>query len=110
MFNLGPGEIAVIVIAVLLIFGPKKLPELAKSIGASVNEFRKSMANPYAEGGADAKQIENKPWAEQSSNSKTTEMKKGACCEAPFLYAVVSRLRSAGRVGCPVRPVWWRRC
>ena len=70
MFNLGPGEIAVIVIAVLLIFGPKKLPELAKSIGASVNEFRKSMANPYAEGGADAKQIENKPAEDKTTGNK----------------------------------------
>jgi sec-independent protein translocase protein TatA len=48
MFNLGPGEIAVVVIAILLIFGPRKLPELAKSLGASINEFRKSMANPEA--------------------------------------------------------------
>lgn len=45
MFNLGPGEIAIVVVAILLIFGPRKLPELAKSLGQSITEFKKSMAN-----------------------------------------------------------------
>lgn len=39
--NLGPGEIILILIAVLLIFGPKKLPELGKSLGQGIREFKK---------------------------------------------------------------------
>ncbi|WP_034345253.1 twin-arginine translocase TatA/TatE family subunit [Deinococcus misasensis] len=39
--NLGPGEIVLILIAVLLIFGPKKLPELGKSLGQGIREFKK---------------------------------------------------------------------
>ena len=39
--RLGPWEIALIVVAVLLIFGPKRLPKLARSLGQSMREFRK---------------------------------------------------------------------
>jgi sec-independent protein translocase protein TatA len=33
-----------IIIVLLLLFGAKKLPELARSMGSSVNEFKKGMA------------------------------------------------------------------
>jgi sec-independent protein translocase protein TatB len=41
MFNLGAGEIAVIMIVALLLLGPDKLPELARGIGKFVREFRR---------------------------------------------------------------------
>lgn len=40
---LGLPEVLIILVVVLLIFGPKKLPELAKGLGQSVREFRKGM-------------------------------------------------------------------
>lgn len=39
----GPWELAIIFMLLLLIFGPKKLPELARAIGSSVNEFREGL-------------------------------------------------------------------
>jgi sec-independent protein translocase protein TatA len=39
--NLGPLEIFLILMIVLLLFGAKKLPELARSLGKSVGEFKK---------------------------------------------------------------------
>ena len=39
--NLNHGEILVILLVVVLLFGAKKLPELARSIGQSMKEFRK---------------------------------------------------------------------
>lgn len=42
MGNLGPGEILLIVMVALIVFGPRKLPELGKSLGAGLREFRKS--------------------------------------------------------------------
>jgi sec-independent protein translocase protein TatB len=41
MFNLGAGEIAIILIAALLILGPKQLPELARGLGKFLKDFRK---------------------------------------------------------------------
>jgi TatA/E family protein of Tat protein translocase len=40
MFGLRPEHIVLIVIVALLIFGPKQLPELGKSLGKAINEFR----------------------------------------------------------------------
>jgi sec-independent protein translocase protein TatB len=41
MFNLGAGEIAVILVVALLLLGPAKLPELARGIGKFMREFRR---------------------------------------------------------------------
>ena len=38
----GPMEMFVILVVVLLIFGPKKLPELFRSFGKSIKEFKKA--------------------------------------------------------------------
>jgi sec-independent protein translocase protein TatA len=39
---LGPWEIGLILVIIVILFGGKKLPELARSIGKSVREYRKS--------------------------------------------------------------------
>lgn len=40
--SIGPWEIIAILAIVLIIFGPGKLPEVGKSIGKSIREFRKA--------------------------------------------------------------------
>jgi sec-independent protein translocase protein TatA len=40
--NLGPMEMIIVLVVVLLIFGPKKLPELFRSFGKSIKEFKKA--------------------------------------------------------------------
>lgn len=39
-FGMGPGELLVILILALILFGPNKLPELAQRVGLAVREFR----------------------------------------------------------------------
>lgn len=43
--NLGWGEITIILFIVLLLFGAKKIPELAKGIGQGIKEFRNASKN-----------------------------------------------------------------
>jgi len=42
MFNLGPWEVGLILIVALIVVGPGKLPEVARSIGKGINEFKKA--------------------------------------------------------------------
>ncbi len=42
MWNLGFPEIVIIFIVALVIFGPRKLPELGRSLGKGLSEFKKA--------------------------------------------------------------------
>ncbi len=48
--NIGPLEIIVVLIIALVVFGPKRLPELGRSLGKGIREFRGSVSG---EGGDD---------------------------------------------------------
>ncbi|MCC7072426.1 MAG: twin-arginine translocase TatA/TatE family subunit [Deltaproteobacteria bacterium] len=54
-FGIGMGELVVILLIVLLLFGARRLPDLAAGLGGAVNNFRKSM-----KGEDDTKTIEGK--------------------------------------------------
>lgn len=41
MFGIGPMELVIVLIIALVIFGPKKIPEIANALGKSINEFKK---------------------------------------------------------------------
>ncbi len=43
IFNLGTGEIIVILIAFLLLFGAKRIPELARSLGKGITSFKQGI-------------------------------------------------------------------
>lgn len=49
MFSLGPWEIILIVLAIMLLFGARKLPELARGLGRSTVEFRKGLKDEEEE-------------------------------------------------------------
>jgi sec-independent protein translocase protein TatA len=49
LFNLGGTEIILILALVLILFGAKKLPELAKGLGAGIKEFKKATGNASEE-------------------------------------------------------------
>ena len=43
MFGLGYQELLIILVIVLILFGANRLPELARSLGSSVKEFKKGV-------------------------------------------------------------------
>jgi sec-independent protein translocase protein TatA len=61
--NLGAGEIILIVLVVLLLFGAKKIPELARGIGKGMSEFKKGLKdveNEIKSTDTDSKKIDEK--------------------------------------------------
>jgi sec-independent protein translocase protein TatA len=46
MFGLGWTEVAVIAIVTVLIFGPKKIPELGSALGKTLRGFKEELKNP----------------------------------------------------------------
>lgn len=49
MPSLGFGEIVLILLLALIIFGPRRLPEMGRTIGRSLKEFRRAAADLRAE-------------------------------------------------------------
>ena len=44
-FNVGPMELFIILVIVLVLFGAKRVPEIGASIGKGIREFKKSMSD-----------------------------------------------------------------
>jgi sec-independent protein translocase protein TatA len=44
-FNIGPMELVVVLVIALVVLGPKKLPEVGKSLGKGMREFKDSLSN-----------------------------------------------------------------
>ena len=55
MFNIGPLEFVVLAAVALIVFGPDKLPQLARGLGSAQREFKKGL-----EEGADDKSDKSK--------------------------------------------------
>jgi sec-independent protein translocase protein TatA len=43
-FNIGPMELIVVLVIALVVLGPKKLPEVGKSLGKGMREFKDSIS------------------------------------------------------------------
>ena len=65
MPNVGPLEIAVVLLIVLVVFGPKRLPELGKSMGKGIREFKGSLS------------MDDKDEIPAESSTKSTEVVEG---------------------------------
>lgn len=60
MFGLGYQELLIILVIVLVLFGANRLPELARSLGSSVKEFKKGVNEAKAEETTTAQKEEEK--------------------------------------------------
>jgi sec-independent protein translocase protein TatA len=55
--NLGPPELIIILVILLVLFGGRKLPELSRSIGSSIKEFRKATDEEDKKNGEDSPKV-----------------------------------------------------
>jgi sec-independent protein translocase protein TatA len=60
MFGLGYQELLIILVIVLVLFGANRLPELARSLGSSVKEFKKGVNEVKDDTSAAARKEEEK--------------------------------------------------
>lgn len=65
MPNVGPLELAIVLIIALVIFGPKKLPELGSSMGRGLREFKGSLS-----GDSDSEKREDEPRIVESDSEE----------------------------------------
>ena len=75
MFGLGPWELALIFLVILLLFGAKRLPEMAQGIGKGIKEFKKAMKDTTEEikGSTD---MESQPPEQPKPSQKNDDSKK----------------------------------
>ncbi len=73
MFGMGLPEILIILVVALLVVGPSKLPDLARSLGKAFNEFRR-MADEVKET-LEEEVIKEEPLKEEASKEETTAQK-----------------------------------
>lgn len=57
MPNIGPLEIGIVLVIALIVFGPKKLPDLGRSLGDSIREFKGSIGGGGEKDEKDEKEI-----------------------------------------------------
>ncbi len=57
-FGIGPLEMGMILVIAILVFGPKKLPEIGKSLGKTIRGFQEASKEFEAEFKREAEQIE----------------------------------------------------
>ena len=74
MPNIGAPELIILLVVLLLVFGPKRLPEMGRSVGRGIREFKDSVSGNEKPGDAKA----NHPPAEVPSSSETPPSESSA--------------------------------
>ncbi len=70
MFGLGSSELLIILFGILVLFGAKRLPELANSLGASVGSFKKGLKE-----GNEPEQSESKKLSSSSAEDAVASVR-----------------------------------
>jgi sec-independent protein translocase protein TatB len=90
MFGIGMTELLVILAVALIVFGPKRLPELARSLGRALGEFRRASTdlrqqlNEVGEAARGEAEPEQQPAPEKRTDASATPAEEPEkCVDAP---------------------------
>jgi len=72
--NVGPLEIVIVLIIALIVFGPKRLPELGSSLGRGIREFKETISGDRPD---------DDPPAEDPPDDEVKALSASASAEAP---------------------------
>jgi len=72
-FGLGIWELLVIFVVVLLLFGAKRLPEIAQGLGKGIREFRKSVKDTTSELKGSLDQVDDKGGSENQNKKDNSD-------------------------------------
>jgi len=81
MPNIGPMELIVVLVIALLILGPKKLPDVGKSLGSGMREFKDSLTGKDDDDDDDEDQAQLEVAASQPQPDPEVEPVKGEVVE-----------------------------
>jgi len=59
--NVGPGELIIVLVIALIVLGPKRLPEVGRSVGKGMREFKDSLAGINLDDDDDDDEGDRKP-------------------------------------------------
>jgi sec-independent protein translocase protein TatA len=76
MPNIGPLELAIILVIILVIFGPKKLPGLGRQLGTGMREFKDSITGKDRDDGDDDE--DRDAFGERSRSPEPAELDRSA--------------------------------
>lgn len=82
VFGIGLPEMALILVIALLVFGPKKLPEIGRSLGKAIRGFQEASREFETEFKREAQQIEQAAKTPQLSESEDVTAKEATAAES----------------------------
>jgi TatA/E family protein of Tat protein translocase len=100
-FNIGPGELIIVLIIALIVVGPGRLPDVGASLGKSIREFRKAAADVKESTSMDAPAAPTAPAA--TPTPPPAQAAAPAVSTAPPVPAMPPASASA-QVAAPVGP------
>lgn len=66
--SIGPGELIIVLVIALIVLGPKRLPEVGRSVGKGMREFKDAVSgmNPLNDDDDDEVEVDRKPVRERA--------------------------------------------
>jgi TatA/E family protein of Tat protein translocase len=96
-FNIGPGELIIVLIIALIVVGPGKLPDVGAALGKSIKEFRKAATDVK-----ESTSLDTAPAAASPTPATTATAATAAPAAAPIAAAIASE--STAEAAAPPAP------